>query len=111
MLICLRPPPLLVFCLGWCSNFVGSVSGHIQSVKILQNMVSNRTPNLPPLHTVNVYTVYLFTQGRGGPEIRLEGQHYLQNWVEDNNMTDCTYLQSINSDKHLPQSPFEGKFF
>jgi hypothetical protein len=31
------------------------------------------------------------------------------------NMTECTqeigYLQSINTDKHLPQSPFTGKFF
>ncbi len=30
-------------------------------------------------------------------------------------MTECTqelgYLQSTNSDKHLPQSPFTGKFF
>jgi hypothetical protein len=25
--ICMRPPPLLGFCLGWCSNFVGSESG------------------------------------------------------------------------------------
>ena len=27
------------FCLGWCSNFVGSESGQKQSVKLLQNMV------------------------------------------------------------------------
>jgi hypothetical protein len=31
--ICLRLPPLLS--LGWCSNFVGSESGPIQSVKLL----------------------------------------------------------------------------
>jgi hypothetical protein len=31
--ICLRPPSLLGFCLGWSSNFVGSESGQIQSVK------------------------------------------------------------------------------
>jgi hypothetical protein len=42
--ICLRPPPLLDCCLGWSSNFVGSESGQIQSVKLLLNMVSNRTP-------------------------------------------------------------------
>ncbi len=65
MFICLRPPPLLGFCLGWCSNFVGSETGQIQIVKLLQNMVSNRTPYCPPLHTVYIYTAYLFTQGRG----------------------------------------------
>jgi hypothetical protein len=37
MFICLRPPPLLGFCLGRCSNFVGSESGQKQSVKLLQN--------------------------------------------------------------------------
>jgi len=28
---------------GWSSNFVGSESGQIQSAKLLQNMVANRT--------------------------------------------------------------------
>jgi hypothetical protein len=28
--ICLRPPTLLGFCLGWSSNFVGFESGQIQ---------------------------------------------------------------------------------
>ncbi len=37
--ICLRSPPFL-FYLGWSSNFVGSESGQIQSVKLLKNMVS-----------------------------------------------------------------------
>jgi hypothetical protein len=37
--ICLRPSPLLGFCLGWSSNFVGSESGQILSVKLLRNMV------------------------------------------------------------------------
>ncbi len=32
--ICLRPPSLLGFCLGWCSNFVGSESGQKQSVRL-----------------------------------------------------------------------------
>ena len=46
------------FWLGWSSNFVGSESGRIQSVKLLQNMVSNRTQHLPPppSHTL-FYTV------------------------------------------------------
>ncbi len=41
-------PPLLGFSLSWSSNFVGSESGQILSVKLLQNMVSNRTQHLPP---------------------------------------------------------------
>jgi hypothetical protein len=40
---------LLGFCLGWSSNFVGSESGQIQSLKLLKNMISNRTQHLPPL--------------------------------------------------------------
>jgi hypothetical protein len=39
---CQRAPPLLGVCLGWSSNFIGSESGQIQSVKLLQNMVSHR---------------------------------------------------------------------
>jgi hypothetical protein len=38
-----------LFLLGWPSNFVGSESGQIQSVKLLQNMVSNRTQHPHPL--------------------------------------------------------------
>jgi hypothetical protein len=58
VLICLRPPFLLSFCLGWSSNFVGS--GQKQSVKFLQNMVTNTTqhpPSPPPSHTLSVYPV------------------------------------------------------
>jgi hypothetical protein len=44
------------FCLGWCSNFVGSESGQKQSVKLLQNMVYNTTQASPPQpHTVCKY--------------------------------------------------------
>ncbi len=46
--ICLRPPPLLGICLGWSSSFVGSESGQKQSVKSLQNMVSNTIQHPPP---------------------------------------------------------------
>jgi hypothetical protein len=34
-----------------------------------------------------------------------------QRWVENTNMTDCLYLQSINSDKQLPPSTFTGQHF
>ena len=43
VLICVRFPPLLGYCLGWSSNCVSSESGQIQRIKLLQNMVSNRT--------------------------------------------------------------------
>jgi hypothetical protein len=56
----LRPPPLLGFCLGWCCNFVGSEFGHIQSVKLLQNMVSNSTPYLPLIHCMYTYIQYAY---------------------------------------------------
>ncbi len=50
MFVCLGSPTLLDFCLGWSSNFVGSKSGQIQSVKPLQNMVSYRTPTAKSLY-------------------------------------------------------------
>jgi hypothetical protein len=56
------------FCLGWCSNFVGSESGQKQSVKLLQNMVYNTTQHLtppPPSHTLSVYSL-LWEGGRDG---------------------------------------------
>jgi hypothetical protein len=63
--ICLRPPPLQGFCLGWSSIFVGSESGQKQSVKLLQNMASNTTqyPPPPPSHTLSVYTVLSLWEG------------------------------------------------
>jgi hypothetical protein len=60
---CQRPPPFL--CLG---GLAGPESGQIQSVKLLQNMVFNRTQHPPgPIpsqpHTVCIYCT--LTQGRG----------------------------------------------
>jgi hypothetical protein len=65
---CLRPPPLLGFCLGWSSNFVGSEPVQIQSVKLLQNMVFKR---ILPHHThFQPYTVFVMytvlETGKGG---------------------------------------------
>jgi len=53
MFICLSLPQFQDLCLRWSSNFVGSESGQIQSVKLLQNIVSNWTHTL----SVSVYTV------------------------------------------------------
>jgi hypothetical protein len=69
LFICLRPPPLLGFCLGMGKylhfNFVGSEFGHRQSVEVVQYMVSRTIP--PGPHTVycTVY-IYLVTDGGGG---------------------------------------------
>jgi hypothetical protein len=79
-IICLRPPPLLGFCLGWSSNFVGSESGQIESVKLLLNILQhNSTPHPHPV-THCLYLLYFDTvkggMGGGGGELerRLEGQ-------------------------------------
>ncbi len=46
---------------------------------------------------------------------REKGRVQITSWVENTNMTEYTqevvFLQSINSDKHLPLSPFTGQFF
>jgi hypothetical protein len=74
---------LLVICLGWCSNFVGSESGQKKSLKLLQNMVYTtiQHPPIPPppqSHTLSVYTVHLVWEGGGGGqrEAKVEGQQY-----------------------------------
>ncbi len=64
--ICLRPPPLLGFCLGWSSNFLGSESGQIQSVKILRWPPTQL--NTPPPHPLSAtYCLYIlfFDRGKG----------------------------------------------
>ena len=69
----------------------------------------------PPLHTVNILYTYSHREGVEGwgrvePKRRLEGQQFTKLGQKYQHMIEM-YLQSINSDKHLPQSPFTGKFF
>jgi hypothetical protein len=106
-------PPRFLF--GWSSNFVGTESGQKQSVILPQNMVSNRTQHSPPTpgHTLSINTV-LWHREEGevqecwtGEKVRGQqftklGRKYQHDWL---------YLQSINPDKYLPQSPFTGQFF
>ncbi len=74
-------PPRFSF--GVASNFVGSEYGKIQSVKLLQQMVSNRTGlnNPQPLPATHCLYLLCFEAGKGGrgrvePERRLEGQQF-----------------------------------
>jgi hypothetical protein len=64
--ICLRPPPLLGFCLGWSGNFVGSESGQTQRVKLLQQYSTPQPLPATYCPACIVCTVYCtLTQGRG----------------------------------------------
>ncbi len=77
--ICLRPLPSKVFVWGGLAPFEGSESGQKQSVKFLQNMVSNTTQQPPPSHplpaTHCLYILYFdFKKGGGaGEENQREG--------------------------------------
>ncbi len=53
VLICLRSTSIQGFCLGWSwySYFLGSLLVK-KSVKLMQNIVSNRTPYPPPPYTL-----------------------------------------------------------
>jgi hypothetical protein len=67
LFICLRPPPLLGFCLGWYSNFVISETVQKQSVKLLKNMVSNTTQH--PLTLSQPHNIFYFWKEGGGGEV------------------------------------------
>jgi hypothetical protein len=62
--ICLRPPPLLgfLFVVVGLAIFVRSESDQIQSIQLMQNMVSNRTLPTP---SQPLYSLY-FDTGKGG---------------------------------------------
>jgi hypothetical protein len=53
IIICERHLPLLGFCLGWYSNFVGCDLVSVNSRRIWSTTEAHIPP---PLHTVNVYT-------------------------------------------------------
>jgi len=96
VLICQRLPPLLGFCLGWPSSFVGSdlLRHRVLNFCRILSPTGLSTPH-PLSATLCLHTFY-FTQGRGEregegrgePERRLEGQQFLK-LVEITNMTDC----------------------
>ncbi len=53
-----------MFLFGMVRQFsIGSKSGQVQILKFHKNM--SPTNSYTPLHTVYIYTVYFFTQGRG----------------------------------------------
>ncbi len=86
-----------------------------QSVKLLLNMVFNsaRHPRpLPATHCLYICTVLWHREGGGGrvePERRLEGHQFTK--LGRKYQHDWLYLQSVNSDKYLPLSPFRCQFF
>jgi hypothetical protein len=68
-----------------------------------------------PLHTVYVLYTYSHREGVEGrgrvePERRLEGQQFTKLGQKYQHIIEM-YLQTINSDKNLHQSPFTGQFF
>jgi hypothetical protein len=78
--IYLVPSRLLDFILGWPSNFVGSESCQIQSVKLLQNMLGTPYAPPPPPHT----------QGEGGERGEGIQGNRSKSWVENTSMTECS---------------------
>jgi hypothetical protein len=62
-------PPLKIFGLGWSSNFLGSESEQIQSVKLLQNYIQ-QNPIPTPLLAVFIYnytySILTYSHRKGG---------------------------------------------
>ncbi len=69
------PSTARFFVLGWSSNFVGSESGQIPSVKLLEYMLSNTTRQ-PCCYTLYISCTFLHKEGemRVETERRGEGQ-------------------------------------
>jgi hypothetical protein len=68
MFIYIRPLPVLGFCLGWSSNFVGSESGQIQSVTSAEYGLQQ--------NPILIHTGKGGGGGRVEPERRFEGQEF-----------------------------------
>ncbi len=115
------PLPLLGFRLGWSSNFVASWIWSDTECKTPAEYGLQQNP-LPYTLYTSIQYLHTYSHREGGEswtrEKRKEkgnrGEHRLQSWVKNTNMIECTqeidYLQYINSDKNLPQSPFTGHF-
>jgi hypothetical protein len=61
----------------------------------------------------NVQYTYSYSHREGRGELRQrEGErgNSSHSWVENTNMNDCI-SSLLNSDEHLPQSPFTSNFF
>jgi hypothetical protein len=61
----------------------------------------------PPSYTLYTCIQYTYSHREGGrvePERRLDGQQFTK--LGGKYLHDCLYLQSINSEKHLPQVNF-----
>ncbi len=102
---------LLVICLGWCSNFVGSESGQKQSVKLLQNMVYSTIQHPPPPSHTHCCTFNLGRGRGGGRSERRKGAtvHKYCSFVHGGNSSQAgskiqtiewMYLRSIKTVKH-----------
>ncbi len=67
---------LLVICLGWCSNFVGSETECETTAEY--GLQHNSTSPPPVTHTVCIYCTFSLGRGKGGGEVREkeEGQPY-----------------------------------
>ncbi len=100
-----------------------SCKGTLRQVFICLRLFQ-QNPIPPPPYTLYTYLQYTYSHGGGGEGGELNqrewervnrGEYGSQSWVENTNMTECTQdigcLQSINSDKHLPQSPFTSQFY
>jgi hypothetical protein len=75
-------------------------------------MVFKRTYHNPPpsSHTLSLYIVLETGKGRWvEPQRKFEGQQFTKLGRKYQHV--WLYLQSVNSDKHMPQIPFIGSFF